>query len=103
MNAGRVLGFYQDVQEICYCDQSLLSITHCPCKKSVVHCRLAKRPHLFSGAICDEVVKLLTVYTFVKSASNGPPSFRRANSLRYALPPPILQYFAEAKMPLGER
>jgi hypothetical protein len=29
--------------------------------------------HLFSGVISDEVVELLVVYTFVKSALNGPP------------------------------
>jgi hypothetical protein len=57
--------------------------------------------HLFSGVISDEVVELLVVYTFVKSTPNGPPSSRVNGFLRYALPPPILQYFAEAKMPLG--
>jgi hypothetical protein len=41
------------------------------------------------------------VYTFVKSAPNGPPSSRVTGFPRYALPPPILQYFAEANMPLG--
>jgi len=30
--------------------------------------------HLFSGVISNEVVELLVVYTFVKSAPNGPPS-----------------------------
>jgi hypothetical protein len=30
--------------------------------------------HLFSSVISDEVVELLVVYTFVKSALNGPPS-----------------------------
>jgi hypothetical protein len=29
--------------------------------------------HLFSGVISDEVVELLVVYKFVKSALNGPP------------------------------
>jgi hypothetical protein len=57
--------------------------------------------HLFFGVIFDEVVKLLVVYTFVKSAPNGPPSSRVTNFPRYAFPPPILQYFAEANMPLG--
>jgi len=32
--------------------------------------------HLFFGVIFDEVVELLVVYTFVKSAPNGPPSSR---------------------------
>jgi hypothetical protein len=57
--------------------------------------------HLFSGVISDEVVELLVVYTFVKSVPNGPPSSRVTGFPRYALPPSILQYFAEAKMPLG--
>ncbi len=50
--------------------------------------------HLFSGVISDQVVELLVVYTFVKSTPNGPPSSRVNGFLRYALPPPILQYFA---------
>jgi hypothetical protein len=41
--------------------------------------------------IPDEVVELLVVCTFVKSALNGPPSSRVTGFLRYALPPPILQ------------
>ncbi len=62
--------------------------------KSVVHCSLAKRwtwSHLFSGVISDEVVELLVVYTFVKSALNDPPSSQVTGFLRYALPPHILQ------------
>jgi hypothetical protein len=57
--------------------------------------------HLFSSAISDEVIELLVVYTFVKSARNGPPSSRVTDFPRYALPPPIFQYFVEANMPLG--
>jgi hypothetical protein len=57
--------------------------------------------HLFSSVIFDEVVELLVVYTFVKLALNGPPPSRVNGFLRYALPLPILQYFAKAKMPLG--
>ncbi len=71
-----MLGFYQDVWEICfvgpYCQ---LCSAHV--KSVVKKCRLAKRwmwSHLFSGVISDEVVELLVVYTFVKSARNGPPS-----------------------------
>jgi hypothetical protein len=79
MSAGTVLGFYQDVWEFFFVMWS----------------------HLFSGVISDEVVECLVVYTFVKSAPNGPPCSRVTGFPRYALPPPILQYFAEAKMPLG--
>jgi hypothetical protein len=57
--------------------------------------------HLFSGVISDEVVELLVVYTYVKLALNGPPSSRVTGFLRYVLPPPIFQYFAEEKMLLG--
>jgi hypothetical protein len=57
--------------------------------------------HVFYGVISDEVVELLVVYTFVKSAPNGPPSSQVTGFPRYALPPPIFQYFAEANMPLG--
>ncbi len=78
-----------------FCDWSLLSIMLYSCKKRWMW------SHLFSGVIFDEVVELLVVYTFVKSAPNGPPSSRVTGFPRYALPPPILQYFAEANMPLG--
>ncbi len=46
--------------------------------------------HLFSGVISDEVVELLVVCTFVKSAPNGPPSSQVTGFPRYALSPPIV-------------
>jgi hypothetical protein len=41
--------------------------------------------------ISDEVVELLVVYTFVKSALNDPPSSQVTGFLGYALSPHILQ------------